>query len=408
LLYGSYTAIIASAAGAAHYFINAGLCHRRAFVSVAGDFARFYLRHLHSHGHLSGVCQRARRATSRATGTVAGLATAIVRTQDLIDSNLVRFASGDYLLNVTDITDKDNPQLFYGEGEFQVPAYARSLVFKQEIAVGGRTLLVTVSPTENVSLQSWFVLAGGLLFCSLLGGFLLLISGRTQHITNLVEQRTKELAAVLENSVESILVVYGQGLIEQANPAAAQLFRYPLAQFDGVHIADLIPALRAKFEGQGEELGAANFRESFGLRSDGSRVEVELTISTVAMRERKFFTFIIHDATAKRKVDRMKSEFISTVKFSRRYGLVRVSLACEGSHVKVSVSDEGPGMADDFRQRAFQRFAQVDSSDTRRRDGTGLGLSITKVIIERMEGTIDYQSVVDNGTTFYFTLPLLD
>ncbi|HEY0891789.1 MAG TPA: ATP-binding protein, partial [Cellvibrio sp.] len=59
-----------------------------------------------------------------------------------------------------------------------------------------------------------------------------------------------------------------------------------------------------------------------------------------------------------------------------------------------------------FRQRIFQRFAQGDSSDTRRRDGTGLGLSITKAIIERMGGTIDYHSMVGKGSRFYFTLPI--
>lgn len=471
--------------------------------------------------------------------SLIGYATAIVRTNDLIDAVLAPLSSGDYQLNIADITVPENPQSFYHTGDLDMPAYAQELVLHQEISVGGRRLLVSVSPTEkylteHVSLQSWFVLAGGLLFCSLLGGFLLLISGRTQHISNLVEQRTKELAAILENAVESILVVNEQGLIQEANPAAAQLFKYSLKQFLNLHIADLIPVLRHNFNAQGDDLTTSYLRETFGSCSDGSDVEIELSISPVAIHERKFFTFIIHDATAKRKVERLKSEFISTVshelrtpltsikgalsivlsdslgelppkiktllviagnnaerltrlvndildvdklefgnvqlkiqrsavypllqesieqnhsyaarygvrlqleppsllaeqaeanldadrflqvmanllsnaiKFSFLDGVVRVQLAVDGEMLRVSVIDQGQGIADDFRQRIFQKFAQVDSSDTRRRDGTGLGLSITRVIVERMGGKIDYYSELGNGATFYFTLPLAE
>jgi PAS domain S-box-containing protein len=469
--------------------------------------------------------------------SLIGYATAIVRTNDLIHSVLAPFSSGDYQLHIVDVTEAENPQVFYRAGEFAMPAYARDLVFNQEISVGGRRLLINVGPTEkflteHVSLQSWFVLAGGLLFCSLLGGFLLLISGRTQHISNLVEQRTKELAAILENAVESILVVDEQGLIQKANPAAAQLFKYPLLQLSALHIADLVPVLRHGFNVQSDDLTTSYMRETLGRCSNGGDLEIELSISPVAIHERKFFTFIIHDATAKRKVDRLKSEFISTVshelrtpltsikgalgivlsgslgemadkirdllviasnnaerlarlvndildvdklefgnlvlnikrsaiypllqqsieqnqgyaarygvhlqleqpdeavmqcaanvdtdrflqvmanllsnaiKFSYLDGVVRVQLTLDGHELTVSVRDEGQGIADDFRQRIFQRFAQVDSSDTRRRDGTGLGLSITKAIIERMGGEIDYHSMLGKGSRFYFTLPI--
>lgn len=98
----------------------------------------------------------------------------------------------------------------------------------------------------------------------------------------------------------------------------------------------------------------------------------------------------------------------NAIKFSYLDGLVSVRLTCTEHELTVSVLDEGQGIAEDFRQRIFQRFAQVDSSDTRRRDGTGLGLSISKVIIERMDGTIDYSSALGKGSRFYFNLPLVE
>lgn len=485
------------------------------------------------------VYERTHSTTLQRRDSLRGYATAIVRTDDLIRSVLSPFSSSDYQLNILDVTNAEKPQVFYRMGDLTVPVYARDLMYNEDISVGGRRLSINVAPTENfltehVSLQSWFVLAGGLLFCSLLGGFLLLISGRTQHISNLVEQRTKELAAILENAVESILVVDERGLVQKANPAAAQLFKYPLLQFSALHIADLVPALRNDFNVQGDDLTTSYVREALGRCSDGSDLEIELSISPVAIYEKKFFTFIIHDATAKRKVERLKNEFISTVshelrtpltsikgalgivlsgslgemtdkirdllviannnverlarlvndildvdklefgnmvlnikshpvypllehsieqnqgyatrygvrlqldipdeaamqcmanidadrfmqvmanllsnaiKFSYLDGVVRLRLTCDERELTVSVTDEGQGIAEDFRQRIFQRFAQVDSSDTRRRDGTGLGLSITKTIIKRMDGKIDYHSIIGKGSRFYFTLPIVE
>ncbi|HAF92213.1 MAG TPA: hypothetical protein DCG67_10725, partial [Pseudomonas sp.] len=42
---------------------------------------------------------------------------------------------------------------------------------------------------------------------------------------------------------------------------------------------------------------------------------------------------------------------------------------------RISVSDQGPGIPDEFRARIFQKFSQADSSDTRQKGGTGLGLA---------------------------------
>lgn len=77
----------------------------------------------------------------------------------------------------------------------------------------------------------------------------------------------------------------------------------------------------------------------------------------------------------------------------------------EKDQVKISVHDKGPGIDTAFQKRIFSKFAQADSSDTRRKGGTGLGLSISKAIIEQMGGEIGFDTEIGQGTTFYCILP---
>ena len=76
--------------------------------------------------------------------------------------------------------------------------------------------------------------------------------------------------------------------------------------------------------------------------------------------------------------------------------------------VCISVQDYGQGIPESFREKIFAKFSQADSSDTRKQGGTGLGLSISKSIIEHMDGEITYDTAVGKGSTFYFTLPIVE
>jgi len=71
------------------------------------------------------------------------------------------------------------------------------------------------------------------------------------------------------------------------------------------------------------------------------------------------------------------------------------------------VRDEGQGIPADQLERIFERFQQVDSSDSRKKGGTGLGLAICRKIIEQHNGRIWAESASGCGSTFAFTLPAL-
>ena len=72
--------------------------------------------------------------------------------------------------------------------------------------------------------------------------------------------------------------------------------------------------------------------------------------------------------------------------------------------LQFAVSDTGIGIRPDRMDRLFQSFSQVDNSTTRKYGGTGLGLAISKRLAEMLGGTMWAESVVDKGSTFFFTI----
>jgi PAS domain S-box-containing protein len=96
----------------------------------------------------------------------------------------------------------------------------------------------------------------------------------------------------------------------------------------------------------------------------------------------------------------------NAAKFSPAEASVEVGMVVVGANVRISVTDHGPGIPHSFRDRIFQRFSQADGSDSRQKGGTGLGLTISKALIERMGGTIDYESRAGIATTFTIELPV--
>jgi two-component system, OmpR family, sensor histidine kinase VicK len=110
----------------------------------------------------------------------------------------------------------------------------------------------------------------------------------------------------------------------------------------------------------------------------------------------------------------------NAIKFSFPQGTVWLTVANEHDNeqarsssatvtpsVVFRVRDQGPGIPADQLERIFERFQQVDSSDSHKKGGTGLGLAICRTIIEQHNGKIWAESTPGSGSTFAFTLPAL-
>ncbi|MGQ4649625.1 PAS domain S-box protein [Lyngbya aestuarii] len=82
-------------------------------------------------------------------------------------------------------------------------------------------------------------------------------------------------------------------------------------------------------------------------------------------------------------------------------------LSVEARQIVFQVQDQGRGIPADKLETIFGRFQQVDASDSRTKGGTGLGLAICRSIIQHHGGQIWAESTLGEGSTFYFTLPVL-
>ena len=92
----------------------------------------------------------------------------------------------------------------------------------------------------------------------------------------------------------------------------------------------------------------------------------------------------------------------NAIKYSSYGNEVNVSISSQNSSVIFSVSDHGPGIAQEYQSRLFERYFQVPGSKAK---GTGLGLAISKEFIEAQGGKIWLKSEIGQGSTFSFQLP---
>lgn len=391
--------------------------------------------------------------------------------------------------------------------------------------------------SRRLSSTLTFLLEGLLLL--LLGGAAWAIS-RSMTATRSALTRLSDLSvrqqAIFDAATDGMITHDPHGIIESLNPAATRLYGYEPEELIGQHIGLLFehPPERAALEKflaklAADPKGRAAGVQEFGAQArDGRTFDVDVATSPVSLGDGLHFVAVIRDVTERKRVERMKTEFVSTVSHELRtpltsiagslgllaggvagtlperaekliaiahsnsQRLVRlindildiekiesgkvsfdikpvplrplveqaiqanlayaaeygVSLKLEaaggnptvlgdsdrlmqvltnllsnaskfspaGSEVvtkivagdsrhRITVIDHGSGIPEEFRERMFSKFAQADASDTRQKGGTGLGLNIVKQIVERLGGTVSFDSEDGNGTAFHIDLP---
>lgn len=351
-----------------------------------------------------------------------------------------------------------------------------------------------------------------------------------------LEEILQSADAVLNNVIDGIITISDNGVVKTFNPAAVKIFGYRPDEVIGRNVSMLMPApYHDEHDGYirnyittGEQKIIGIGREVEGRRKDGSVFPMDLAVNEMWVGDKRMFTGIVRDITERKKIERMKNEFISTVshelrtpltsirgaiglllgraagnlsdqmnelltiagnnterllllindildiqkmesgkmsfkfryldvmpfvrqaitenkgyakqhnvtfhiasdigegkiladpdrlmqvlnnllsnaaKFSPSNDTVDVAVARHHDAIRISVTDYGPGIPEDFQAILFEKFTQSDSTDSRRRGGTGLGLNIAKTIIEKHGGRIGFVTQAHIGTTMFIELP---
>ncbi|QSA95660.1 CHASE domain-containing protein [Methylococcus sp. EFPC2] len=419
------------------------------------------------------------------------------------------------------------------------------------------------TPYDDLSFWlSWVVLLAGLATTALLAAYMRQIVERSRLIEQEVQTRTGELQRsreslkttlhdlqlsegrlrnILDTALDGIIAADQNGIIRSLNPAAENIFGYAAHELLGQPVFSLMAEshrsrhqeMLRHYLDTGEHGIIGRIVEVEGRRRDGEIFPLELAVSEVAVDEdERLFIGIVRDIAERKRVERLKSEFVSTVshelrtpltairgslgliaggamgplaepvrklldiaanncerlvrlindildmekiesgkmnfqlrsqalmplirqaietnrlyarqadvnielvengtselhvmadndrfmqvmtnllsnavKFSPPGGRVQVAVQATAENVRISVVDTGPGIPESFRPRLFEKFAQADSTDSRRKGGTGLGLAISKAIVEHFGGRLGYETEAGHGTRFHVDLPRLD
>jgi two-component system, OmpR family, phosphate regulon sensor histidine kinase PhoR len=96
----------------------------------------------------------------------------------------------------------------------------------------------------------------------------------------------------------------------------------------------------------------------------------------------------------------------NAIQYTPECGHIHVTAETRGREAVITVSDTGIGIPASDRERIFERFYRVDAARSREAGGTGLGLSIAKHIVEAHGGRLWVESVIGEGSKFFFSIPI--
>jgi PAS domain S-box-containing protein len=158
------------------------------------------------------------------------------------------------------------------------------------------------------------------------------LEARVIERTKAQEMSEVRQRAIVENIIDGLITIDGKGSIASFNPAASQIFGYAADEVIGRNIKMLMPepymsehdSYLHNFLTTGEQKIIGIGREVTGKRKDSTTFPMDLSVSEMQIDGERMFTGIVRDITERKKVDQMKSEFISTVSHELRTPLTSI------------------------------------------------------------------------------------
>lgn len=172
-----------------------------------------------------------------------------------------------------------------------------------------------------------------------------------------VEERTNELRIILDNVVDGIITIDEMGIVKSFNPAAESIFAYAAKEVVGNNLKMLMPEpyysehdgylQNYRDSGVPRVIGLGS-RELSGRRKDGTTFPMDIAISSSIQNEQPLFIAVVRDITERKRIDQMKSEFVSTVSHELRTPLTSISgaLGLIAGGVLGAIPDQAKQMID--------------------------------------------------------------
>lgn len=224
---------------------------------------------------------------------------------------------------------------------------------------------------------------------------------KSEFVANISHEIRTPMNAVIgmsELALEDQRITAGKGYFQSINDAAMSLLRV---------INDLLDY--AKIEAGKVELERIDFDLKRLAESSLDSITVPAMRKGVDLRlelDPNLPPFMRADPTRLKQV--LLNLLSNAIKFINQGSIVlrleSVKQAGE-SAIRFSVQDTGPGISDELRERLFHPFEQADGTVTRRFGGTGLGLTISLDLVQLMQGELQLDSTLGEGSCFYFEIP---
>lgn len=247
----------------------------------------------------------------------AGLVAAVLRMDDVVGGVVREREAGARV----DLVDAEAERALFGEG-----SAGEGLPLRAEVRVRAAdrtwhlTLSTAVAPVL-VTWEPWAVLVAGGLLTWLLAILLMIVTGQTARVARLVDARTAALAAsearvqtIVDHVFDGILSVNDAGRVVAMNPAAVRMF--------GARVGDPFEDLFTTAPVRTDDERA--LLELEGYRADGTTFPLELALPVKPAQADAHATATVHDLTERKRVDRLKDEFLSTVSHELRTPLTSI------------------------------------------------------------------------------------
>ncbi|MCH8842593.1 MAG: PAS domain S-box protein [SAR324 cluster bacterium] len=209
------------------------------------------------------------------------------------------------------------------------------------------------------------------------------------------------------SSIRASLKLLSDEIITELAPESAELLQIAEANTNRLirligDILDLEKIVHGKHELSMSSVDLRNITKAVLAELAPMAVEAEVTIVQKLDAE-------VYFAGDRDRIIQVISNLVgNAIKFSPGGSTIEVGVGqpAEGG-ARFSVQDQGPGIAPEKQSKLFGRFQQLDSTYRKDKGGSGLGLAISKEIIEQHGGKIGVYSETNEGSTFYFELPVI-